>query len=51
MPKGPVTKKRVSITLDEKLVEFLEKECDERTMKISNYIEKLIKLGRDNEKK
>tara|TARA_Y100000310_G_C20699691_1_gene828585 strand:- start:2994 stop:3149 length:156 start_codon:yes stop_codon:yes gene_type:complete len=51
MPKGPTTKKRVSITLDISLVESLEKECEERTMKISNYIEKLIKLGKDNEKK
>jgi hypothetical protein len=50
MPKGPVTKKRVSITLSDELVDFLEKECDERTMKLSNYIEKLIKLGRKHEK-
>jgi len=46
-----VTKKRVSITLDISLVDLLDKECDERTMKLSNYIEKLIKLGYKNEKK
>ncbi len=51
MPKGPVTKERVSITLDSSLVEHLEKECEERTMKLSNYIEKLIKIGAEHEKK
>jgi hypothetical protein len=51
MPKGPIKKERVSITLDKELVEFLTKECEERTMKISNYIEKLIKIGKQNEKK
>lgn len=36
--------------MDAGLVEFLSKECGDRTMKISNYIEKLVKLGLKNEK-
>ncbi len=51
MPKGPITKKRVSVTLDSDLVEFLARECEDRTMKISNYIQKLIKIGVQHEKK
>jgi len=51
MPKGPVTKKKISITLDKNLVDSLNKECDKRTMKLSSYIEKLIKTGYKNDKK
>ena len=51
MPKVGITKQKISITLDKQLVEFLSKECEERTMKLSNYIQKLIKIGVKNEKK
>ena len=51
MPKKGITKKRISITLDNELVEILNKECIDRTMKLSSYIEKLIKIGKKNEKK
>lgn len=50
MPKQGITKTRISITLDNELVAFLNKECQERTMKLSNYIQKLIKIGLKNEK-
>ena len=50
MRKGSGTKERISITLDNELVEFLNKKCKERTMKLSNYIQKLIKIGLKNEK-
>ena len=51
MPKQGITKSKVSITLDKELLGILNKECDERTMKLSSYIQKLIKLGYQNEKK
>jgi metal-responsive CopG/Arc/MetJ family transcriptional regulator len=50
MPKQGITKQKISITLDKSLVDFLNKECEERTMKLSNYIEKLIRLGVKHEK-
>ena len=51
MPKKGVTKSKISITLDTYIVKLLNKECQDRTMKLSNYIQKLIKLGYENEKK
>ena len=45
MKKGSGTKVRLSITLDENLVKEISTICEERLMKISNYIEKLIKIG------
>ena len=51
MPKKVVTKTKVSITLDSEMVDFLNKECDNRTMKLSSYIQKLIKIGLKNEKR
>ena len=51
MPKKEITKDRISITLDKELAAILNKECAERTMKLSSYIEKLIRLGYKNEKK
>ena len=51
MPKKGVTKSKISITLDTELVGLLNKECLDGTMKLSNYIQKLIKLGYENEKK
>lgn len=50
MPKKGITKTRISITLDNELVVLLNKECEEKTMKLSNYIQKLIKIGLKNEK-
>lgn len=50
MKKGSGTKERISITLDEELVKELNKKCEERLMKVSNYIEKLIRIGLKNEK-
>lgn len=51
MPKGPITKTRISITLDSNLLESIKKECDKRTMKLSSYLEKLINIGVKNERK
>ena len=50
MPKKGVTKARISLTIDTELVEALKKECGKRTMKLSSYLEKLIKIGFKNEK-
>ena len=50
MPKKAITKSRISITLDKEVLAVLNKECKDRTMKLSSYIEKLIKLGLKNEK-
>lgn len=50
MPKKEITKTKISITLDSDLVKVLNKECNERTMKLSNYIQKLVKIGLKNEK-
>ena len=51
MPKKEITKEKVSITLDKDLVDFLNNECENRTMKLSSYIEKLIRLGVPHDKK
>ena len=50
MPKKDVTKTKLSITLDTDLAERLKKECEKRTMKLSNYIEKLIESGLEHER-
>ena len=50
MKRGSGTKERISITLDKELVKEINKKCENRLMKVSNYIEKLIKLGLKNEK-
>jgi len=50
MKKGSGTKERISITLDKEIVKEINKKCEDRLMKVSNYIEKLIKLGLKNEK-
>lgn len=51
MKKGSGTKERISITLDKDLIQEISKNCDERLMKVSNYIEKLIRIGLKHEKK
>ncbi|HZX45373.1 MAG TPA: hypothetical protein VFF28_06865 [Candidatus Nanoarchaeia archaeon] len=50
MKKGSGTKERISITLDKGLLKEIDKRCEQRLMKVSNYIEKLIKVGLKNEK-
>ncbi len=50
MKKGSGTKTRISLTLDKELVKLINKNCDEKIMKVSSYIEKLIKMGMKNEK-
>jgi metal-responsive CopG/Arc/MetJ family transcriptional regulator len=50
MKKGSGTKVRISVTLDKDLVDEINDVCEERLMKVSNYIEKLIKVGMKNEK-
>tara|TARA_Y100000310_G_C20107053_1_gene545394 strand:- start:73 stop:228 length:156 start_codon:yes stop_codon:yes gene_type:complete len=50
MPRKKITKARISITVDKELLSVLNKECDKRIMKLSSYIEKLIKDGYKNEK-
>lgn len=50
MPKKGVTKGRVSITMDMPLLKALKEECKKRTMKLSSYIEKLVRRGYRNEK-
>ncbi len=50
MKKGSGTKERISITLDKALVRELNKKCEQRLMKVSNYIEKLIQIGLNHEK-
>ena len=50
MKKGSGTKTRISITLDKALASQINNICENRLMKISNYVEKLIKVGLENEK-
>ena len=51
MPKKKTTKSKISITIDKELLEIIGKECKDRTMKLSSYLEKLIRLGYENEKR
>ena len=51
MRKGTGTKERISLTLDRGIVSILKKNCNQKMMKVSNYIEKLILIGLKNEKK
>jgi len=51
MPKTKVTKGRISVTIDKDILSQINKECEDRTMKVSSYIEKLIKIGFQNEEK
>ena len=50
MKKGSGTKERISITLNKDIVKKINKICGQRLIKVSNYIEKLIKIGLKNEK-
>ena len=51
MKKGSGTKTRISLTLDEKLVDEVNSVCEERFMKVSPFIEFLIKKGMEEFKK
>ena len=50
MKKGSGTKERISVTLDKELVKQIDKKCQQNLMKVSNYVEKLIKTGLKYEK-
>lgn len=50
MPKTLVTKKKISISLDESLYDELKGHCDENLIKLSTYIEYLLKKGVENER-
>ena len=50
MPKLEVTKDKICISLDKELHARLKKHCDANLVKLSTYIEYLIKKGEDNEK-
>jgi len=45
MKKGSGTKNRISITLDKELSQDLDKICKEKFMKISPFVENLIRKG------
>jgi hypothetical protein len=49
MPKKKITKDKISITVDKMLLKKLQKRCDERLMKVSTYIEHLIREGMERE--
>ena len=50
MRKGSGTKTRISITLDKELFKEINKKCEKRLMKVSNYVENLVRVGLKNEK-
>ena len=45
MPKKGITKDKICISLDKELHLRLKKYCDENMVKLSTYIEHLIKKG------
>lgn len=51
MKKGSGTKTRISLTIDEELADELNRICQERFMKISPFVEHLIKKGLEDMKK
>ena len=51
MKKGSGTKKRISLTLDKELVDELEQICKDNFMKISPFVEHLIKKGLEDRKR
>ncbi len=51
MKKGTGTKTRISLTLDEELVEELNNFCKDQFMKISPFVEHLIEKGLKEHKK
>ena len=51
MLKGSGTKTRISLTLDKELVDTLTKICESQFMKVSPFVEFLIKKGLEDRKK
>ena len=49
MRKGSGTKVRISITIDKELASKINQICEKKTMKVSNYIEKILKEGTKDE--
>jgi len=49
MRKGSGTKTRISITIDKNLSDQLNFYCAQNTMKVSNYIEKMLKEKMEKE--
>lgn len=45
MKKGSGTKERISITVDKKVLAQINKDCEKNLMKVSSYVEALIKKG------
>lgn len=43
--KGSGTKTRISITIDAELMDSIQKYCDKNMIKVSTYIESLVKRG------
>ena len=43
MKKGSGTKTRISVTLDSSLVENINKHCDKNLIKVSAYIESILR--------
>ena len=50
MKRGTGTKTRISITIDKDLANEINKICEEKLMKVSSFIEMLIKKGLKDEK-
>jgi len=51
MRKGSGTKTRVSVTINNEMMDKLKKKLEKRMIKVSNYIEHLIKEDLKSEKK
>ncbi len=51
MPKIGITKDKICISIDRPLHESLKKHCDKNLVKLSTYIEYLLKKGYQNERK
>jgi hypothetical protein len=50
MPKKTITKDKICISIDKELHSRLKKYCDKNMIKLSTYIEHLIKKGEKSEK-
>ena len=51
VPKQVVTKDKICISIDKELHSRLKKHSDENLMKLSTYLEYLIKKGEEHDKK
>ncbi|MBW2978048.1 hypothetical protein KY331_04340 [Candidatus Woesearchaeota archaeon] len=50
MKKGSGTKTRISITIDNDLASQINKICEKKLMKVSSFVEMLIKKGLKDER-